>query len=61
MMGAWWIWPVALMVYVLFRLWYDNWRGPLNAQELEKFLEMAAATPDGQLHRPRSAAHFSRK
>lgn len=47
MMGAWWIWPVALMVYVLFRLWYDNWRGPLNAKELEKFLEMAAATQMG--------------
>jgi hypothetical protein len=36
--GAWWAWPLAAAVYVLFRAWYDNWRGPLSASEVEAFM-----------------------
>ena len=36
------VWAVALTVYVLFRLWYNNWRGPLKAAEIDAFLAKAA-------------------
>jgi hypothetical protein len=26
-------------LYGLFRLWYDNWRGPLRSQEIEYFMQ----------------------
>ena len=32
-----WIWIGALALYVLFRLWYDNWRGPLTKEEIDAF------------------------
>ncbi len=32
------IWGGALALYVLFRLWYDNWRGPLTRGEIDHFL-----------------------
>lgn len=44
MVGAWWVWPLALGVYAAFRLWYDNWRGPLRAAEIEDYLARAAAS-----------------
>ncbi len=41
--GAWWAWPGALALYVGFCLWYDNWRGPLTAQEVAHYMALAAA------------------
>ncbi len=38
MTPAWLIWGAALALYVLFRLWYDNWRGPLSQAEIDEFL-----------------------
>jgi hypothetical protein len=32
-----WIWGGAFTLYVLFRLWYDNWRGPLTKAEIDAF------------------------
>jgi hypothetical protein len=37
-MAPWMIWAAALAAYVLFRLWYDNWSGPLKPAEVEAFL-----------------------
>ena len=37
-MPHWTIWAAALVVYVLFRLWYDNWSGPLKPAEIDAFL-----------------------
>jgi len=45
MVGAWWAWPAALAIYVLFRLWYDNWRGPLSAHEVEHFMPCRRRLP----------------
>lgn len=45
MAGAWWAWPAALALYVLFRLWYQNWRGPLSAHEVEHFMSLSATSP----------------
>lgn len=32
------IWLGALALYLLFRLWYDNWRGPMTAAEVDAFM-----------------------
>jgi hypothetical protein len=32
------IWVLALLAYLLFRWWYDNWSGPLTAAEIEEFM-----------------------
>jgi hypothetical protein len=34
----WHVWLAAAVAYVLFIAWYFNWRGPLTAGEIEKFL-----------------------
>ena len=46
--GAWWAWPLALAVYLVFRAWYDNWRGPLSQAEIEAFLAETAKTKVGE-------------
>ncbi len=42
MVGAWWAWLVALALYGVFRLWYDNLRGPLSKAEVDAFMAEAA-------------------
>ena len=41
--GAWWVWLVAAGLYIVFRLWYDNWRGPLSKDEVERMQKEAEA------------------
>ena len=49
-MGGWIIWGAAALVYALFRAWYDNWRGPLRAAEIDHYLGLldgrSDTTPD---------------
>jgi hypothetical protein len=52
MVGAWWAWLVALAVYVAFRLWYDNWRGPLTQAEIDSFMAKAAESKMGEYSDP---------
>jgi hypothetical protein len=40
-MQAWWIWLAALVLYGVFSLWYNNWRGPLTPEEVESFVARA--------------------
>ncbi|MEN8723801.1 MAG: hypothetical protein ABF335_13050 [Alphaproteobacteria bacterium] len=47
-MTALMIWGAALVAYIVFRLWYDNWRGPLKPAEIADFLEIAKQMPDAQ-------------
>ena len=42
-----WLWAGALAVYVAFRAWYDNWRGPVSASEAKALLERLAKTGAG--------------
>lgn len=42
-MRAAWIWVAAAFVFGLFSLWYDNWSGPLRAEEIDALLERASA------------------
>jgi len=44
-LGYWWAWPAALLAYILFRAWYDNWRGPLRPDEIEQFMNITAGLP----------------
>jgi len=41
-MGGVWVWLGAAVVYLAFRAWYDNWRGPLRAEEIAAYLQMPA-------------------
>jgi hypothetical protein len=34
------IWAMALLMYLLFRLWYDGLRKPLTAKEVEKYVQL---------------------
>lgn len=43
-MHAGWIWGAALLLYGAFSLWYNNLRGSLGADEIERLLERAQAT-----------------
>jgi hypothetical protein len=36
------IWGTALLAYGAFRLWYDNWSGPLKPAEIDAFLAQMA-------------------
>ncbi|MCM0031374.1 MAG: hypothetical protein NBV62_00200 [Sandarakinorhabdus limnophila] len=36
------IWGTALLAYGTFRLWYDNWSGPLKPTEIDAFLAQMA-------------------
>ena len=46
-MTAWIIWGTALLAYVVFRLWYDNWSGPLKPAEIDAFLGQMAGRFEG--------------
>jgi hypothetical protein len=43
-MGAIWIWGIAAVAYGAFSLWYNGWRGPLTAEEVEGFMKRFEAT-----------------
>lgn len=47
-----WLWAGALAVYVLFRAWYDNWRGPLTPAEVAAFMARVEAGPSAQHNDP---------
>jgi hypothetical protein len=45
---SWTIWLVALAAYVLFRAWYDNWRGPLKTDEIDVFVRRLQGTKSAE-------------
>lgn len=47
-MGALWIWLGAAFLYAAFRAWYDNWRGRLRPEEIERFLAALPAMPGAE-------------
>jgi hypothetical protein len=44
-MSGLWIWLGAALLYAAFRGWYDNWRGKLGADEIERFIAAMRGTP----------------
>jgi hypothetical protein len=37
------LWAAAAAVYLGFRLWYDNWRGPIRPGEIDRLMARAEA------------------
>ncbi len=42
-MNSYWPWAAALVIYAVFRAWYDNWRGRLSAGEIAALMRRIAA------------------
>lgn len=34
----WWIWIVAALAYLVFAVWYFNWKGPLGPDEVTRLI-----------------------
>jgi hypothetical protein len=49
-MGALSIWLAAALVYAGFRAWYDNWRGTLRPDEIDRFVAALRGTPGGDVN-----------
>ncbi len=58
MVGAWWIWILALGLYIVFRLWYDNWRGPLSPQEVKDLMAQVSAIKMSEYSDPKDLRAF---
>lgn len=43
-----WLWAAALGAYLAFRLWYDNWRGPIAPTEAKTLIERLGRTGAGE-------------
>ncbi|MBX9730473.1 MAG: hypothetical protein K2X59_04030 [Sphingomonas sp.] len=46
MVDGWLIWGIAVLVYLLFRAWYDNWRGKLTSNEIAHYLRLLEGRSD---------------
>lgn len=53
-----WPWLGALVVYLLFRAWYDNWRGPLKPSEVAAFMARVEGGPDAKYNDPATLRAF---
>jgi hypothetical protein len=58
LIGAWWIWVLALGLYVVFRLWYDNWKGPLSPQEVNDFMNQISDLKMSEYSDPKDLTAF---
>lgn len=58
MTSSWWIWLGALALYGLFSLWYNNWRGPLSAEEVAMYVQRAAQNPQIEPERLAAVRRF---
>jgi hypothetical protein len=47
--AALWIWGSALCAYLLFRVLYDNWTGPLKPAEVEAIMAKLEARPSTEV------------
>lgn len=58
MQGAWWAWPLALGVYLLFRLWYRGWQPALTREEIDHYLAKAAHSSGAEHSEPAALRAF---
>jgi hypothetical protein len=42
-LNSYWPWVIAFVIYLLFRAWYDNWRGCLSSAEIASLMPTIAA------------------
>lgn len=45
---VWKIWILVPVLYGIFRLWYFNWRAPLSADEIERYMQAFNASDDSR-------------
>ena len=57
-MSPWWIWGAAAVLYGVFTLWYNNWRGPLTKDEVEKYMARLARNPQVEPQRLDAVRRF---
>ena len=57
-MAEWMIWGTALLAYGVFRLWYDNWSGPLTPAEIDAFMARMAGRFEGTGNSPETLRAF---
>jgi hypothetical protein len=46
--NSYWPWAAALVIYLVFRAWYDNWRGRMSAGEIDSLMRRIAANNQGE-------------
>lgn len=56
-----WPWAAALALYVAFRAWYDNWRGPLTPAEIDDFMRRMPSLPSSAVNDPEVLRQFFEK
>ena len=56
-----WILLTAVLVYLAFRVWYDNGRGPLRREEIDTYLERIEGSGLSDTRDLNSMRRFSRK
>lgn len=39
--GAWWVWPLALGLYLIFHVWYQGWQPALTREDIDHYLDLA--------------------
>ena len=57
-MSPGWIWGAALVLYGVFSLWYNNWRGPLKQDEVETYMARLARNPQVTQERADAVRRF---
>jgi hypothetical protein len=50
-LNSYWPWVIAFLIYLLFRAWYDNWRGRLSAGEIAALMPRIVANNRGERER----------
>jgi hypothetical protein len=53
-----WIWGAAIVLYGVFSLWYNNWRGPLKKDEVETYMARLARNPQVEPERLDAVRRF---
>jgi hypothetical protein len=49
--NSYWPWAAAVVSYLLFRAWYDNWRGRMSAAEIDNLMRRIAANNQSERER----------
>jgi hypothetical protein len=58
MQGAWWVWPMALGLYLVFHVWYQGWRAALTREEIDHFLAKAEHSSGAEHSEPAALRAF---
>ncbi|HVH17186.1 MAG TPA: hypothetical protein VNF72_02690 [Myxococcota bacterium] len=57
-MSPWWIWGAAAVLYGVFTLWYNNWRGPLAKEEVATYMARLEKNPQVEPERLDAVRRF---